>query len=128
MASFRSNSESDAALLRPLASRQSGGNNGLGTKDAPFITATLTSERHGAMGQTAQQRAGPAMYHVNFHTYRNRPVFESAEYLSLAETGFRRCADALGDTLCRLDHYAHACTLDGRHISRSAAWQDSEPH
>jgi REP element-mobilizing transposase RayT len=28
------------------------------------------------------------MYHVNFHTYRNRPVFESAEYLSLAETAF----------------------------------------
>ncbi len=51
------------------------------------------------MGQTIQQRVGPAIYHVNFHTFRNHPVFESLDYLTLAE-------EALRDVL---SHWAIPC-------------------
>ena len=61
------------------------------------------------MGQTIQQHAGLAIYHVNFHTYQNRPVFEPAEYLSLAEA-------ALNDVL---RHWAIPCitwTVMPKHV------------
>ena len=41
------------------------------------------------MGQPQQAPAGPAVYHVNFHTNRNRPVFEVPEYQALLETALR---------------------------------------
>ena len=37
------------------------------------------------MGQSAESPVGPFVYHVNFHTNHNRPVFEAPDYQALLE-------------------------------------------
>lgn len=46
------------------------------------------------MSQPATKRDGPQMFHVNFHTMHNRPVFEVPEYRALLES-------ALADNIAR---------------------------
>ena len=36
------------------------------------------------MSRSKQREDGPQLFHVNFHTNRNRPVFEALEYDALA--------------------------------------------
>lgn len=55
------------------------------------------------MGQPQQASAGPTVYHVNFHTNHNRPVFEVPDYQALLET-------ALSDVLAE---WAIPCIVRG---------------
>ena len=41
------------------------------------------------MGQPKTRTDGPQVFHVNFHTFGNRPVFQVPEYLALAERELR---------------------------------------
>ena len=45
------------------------------------------------MGQPRTRTDGPSVFHVNFHTVRNTPVFEAPDYQALVERALREALE-----------------------------------
>lgn len=96
----------------------------------PVMARKCARREDTAMGQPKSRQDGPQLFHVNFHTVRNRPVFEVPAYRERAETELVAAlhnwhihclAWTVMPTHVHMDGHADPCASGVADVSRYAA-------